>query len=75
MTSNLSALLSAPWPAGVLYRYPTLFGATVDVTKSGDYYVAACGGCDADTLPHTVHTTQKWAQEHSAQCRALPRPA
>ncbi|MFB7292061.1 hypothetical protein [Actinacidiphila glaucinigra] len=75
MTSNLSALLSTPWPAGVLYRYLTLFGATVDITKSGDYYVPTCTGCDASTLPDTVRKTQDWAQAHSARCRALPHPA
>jgi hypothetical protein len=76
---NIAALAVGPWPEGVLYRYPTVFGATVDVTSQDpDTYTATCRGCDEHTAgcwDRTLRATQAWAQEHSQQCRALPKPA
>ncbi|BBB01100.1 hypothetical protein RVR_8355 [Actinacidiphila reveromycinica] len=69
---------TSPWPEGVIARYATVGGATVDVTSAGrgkaDY---RCGGCPfgsrgfgwAETVAH------EHAQAHSEKCRALPRPA
>ena len=64
------------WPEGVLYRFPTLFGSTVDVTAAPGHgmHAATCRACDASPLPHTRAKTNEWAQEHSGICRALPRP-
>ncbi|MFG2194970.1 hypothetical protein [Streptomyces sp. NPDC048639] len=79
MTSQTNAVA---WPEGVLYRYATIVGATVDViacTEGG--YEAVCRGCDAPYTPSPVASAegmqkwvQPWAQEHSTTCRALPRP-
>jgi len=75
-TPALSADATA-WPEGVLYRFPTLFGSTVDVTAAGvtpNWVVATCRACDADSLAGWRGKVNEWAQEHSAKCRALPRP-
>ncbi|WP_329312159.1 hypothetical protein [Streptomyces sp. NBC_01262] len=78
MTSPTPALSAdaAAWPEGVLYRFPTLFGSTVDVSEARvpGMYEATCRACDAAPLPHTRNQTNEWAQEHSGKCRALPRP-
>jgi len=61
----------------VLYRFPTLFGSTVDVTPARvapARFVAICRACDADSPAGYRATVNEWAQEHSAKCRALPRP-
>ena len=65
------------WPEGVLYRFPTLFGSTVDVTAARTVHtwvVANCRACDADSPAGYRAKVNEWAQEHSAKCRALPRP-
>jgi len=65
------------WPEGVLYRFPTLFGSTVDVTAARTvpaWVMATCRACDAESLGGYRGKVNEWAQEHSAKCRALPRP-
>lgn len=70
---NIAALAVGPWPNGVLFRYPTVFGATVDITaRTNGTHLATCGGCD-DQSPHYLDA-KEWAQEHSEKCRALPKP-
>ena len=69
----------------VIIRYPNLSGAVVEVAASFDpndkltpvLYGAQCTGCL--DFPHPLFRSRitrvrRWAAEHSATCRALPRP-
>ena len=78
----------AVWPEGVIARYLTVGGATVDLTETADRITARCFGCPDKS--HDFHfdpcctgdrmqafvTSQAtgWAQGHAEECRALPRP-
>lgn len=72
-------VIKAPWPAGVHYRYPTLGGATVDVSdhpESG--FAARCLGCGDSQRwgERALHAhLQPWAHQHARVCTALLRPA
>ncbi|MGW7786021.1 hypothetical protein [Streptomyces tricolor] len=68
----------APWPDGVIARYLTVAGATVDLRDNEDAarwrYDTKCTGCphkDAFTAEEYAHHD---AQAHAERCRALPRP-
>ncbi|MEU2873024.1 hypothetical protein ABZ769_28135 [Streptomyces olivoreticuli] len=77
------------WPEGVIGRYLTLTGATVDLTEQGDGIFARCTACPnsqreisfdpmcAGVRAEGWATDQagQWAQQHAEKCRALPRPA
>ncbi|MEZ7005692.1 hypothetical protein [Streptomyces sp. AD55] len=82
----MTATQNTTWPEGVIARYLTLAGATVDVTGvdyDEDYERpdAHCGGCPQSFIEHSRYlsgdlaTAHRWAQEHAEKCRALPRPA
>ncbi|MER7662806.1 hypothetical protein [Streptomyces sp. NPDC096193] len=69
------------WPANVLYRFPTIVGATVDVIPQPsanypDRHASVCQGCDEtyDNPACGMHQLKGWAQAHPETCRALPRP-
>ena len=81
---------TSTWPEGVIARYLTVGGATVDITHADDpeATVAACGGCPAyQTTEWTRHAgrwdsgvtgsdkaAHAWAQSHAEVCRAMPKP-
>ncbi|MFF2964256.1 hypothetical protein ACFVT1_36435 [Streptomyces sp. NPDC057963] len=70
---------SEPWPDGVVARYLTVGGATVDLTirltlpPSPEPFN---GGEPVEE--HTPETADEqaraWAQSHAETCRAMPRP-
>ncbi|MTE20307.1 hypothetical protein F0L17_14560 [Streptomyces sp. TRM43335] len=76
------------WPEGVIARYLTVGGATVDISQkpNSTAATATCRGCTRDhydtfTCKVTPETQRamalivgKWAQSHAETCRALPRP-
>ncbi|MEV7154884.1 hypothetical protein AB0N77_09695 [Streptomyces misionensis] len=69
-----------PWPDGVIARYLTVAGATVDLTGSDYGADGICNGCQ--TTPSKsgyssshIDVVRMWAQRHASECRALPRPA
>ncbi|MET7457688.1 hypothetical protein ABZT03_38735 [Streptomyces sp. NPDC005574] len=77
-----------PWEPGVIARYLTVGGATVELVEKPDEITGNCNGCPDES--HTFHfdpcctgarmerfvTSQasQWAQAHAEKCRALPRP-
>lgn len=67
------------WPEGVIARYLTVVGATVDLTTDGtsrDYIDATdCTGCGWHNGYTTTKAARYEAQVHAEKCRALPRPA
>jgi hypothetical protein len=80
--------VTAPaWREGIVARYLTVVGSTVDPTATVDVeiedadptqrlYVPRCHGCNATSavdFPDQVDA-EKWAQDHAATCRAMPRP-
>ncbi|WP_051698506.1 hypothetical protein [Streptomyces albus] len=83
--NSASGVVSEPrpegvWPEGVIARYLTVGGATVDVTDTGESPEAVCGGCpqtftrNSRYISGSLDTVHRWAQEHAEKCRALPRP-
>lgn len=66
------------WPDGVIARYLTVAGATVDLikTKPDSGYVDGgdCTGCGYHIDWTTVNSARYKAQTHAETCRALPRP-
>lgn len=66
-----------PWPEGIVARYLTVGGATVDLQQDQALlHFGHCTGChcyriDSTNERHARHQ----AQEHAEICRALPRPA
>ena len=86
---NRTAKASA-WPAGVIARYLTVGGATVDITQDHSSATARCNGCtdsgtrnwmdgDSSYSPEAQERmakedTRRWAQNHSSTCRAMPNP-
>ncbi|MEU3282903.1 hypothetical protein, partial [Streptomyces antibioticus] len=64
-----------PWPADVIAKYRTVGGATVDLYHlDTDKAHATCLGCGEGWFPDTPQYLRRQLQEHSAQCRAIPRP-
>ncbi|SFD74545.1 hypothetical protein [Streptomyces aidingensis] len=83
LSAPVSPAWQPPWPAGVVLRFLTVGGATVDVTGDGDEQSEnhrwTCSGC-LDTGPYKgmdayLCETRKGANQHATTCRALPRPA
>lgn len=64
-----------PWPQGVIARYLTVAGATVDVRGGGDSASMTCLGCGDGNASYVERRTRELAQGHAEKCRALPRPA
>lgn len=70
-----SSAFAAPWPAGVVARYLTVAGATVDLTGGGDRTYYRCTGCGyGGHMWWHEDTARGRAQSHAETCRALPRP-
>lgn len=81
---------AAAWPEGVIARYVTVGGGTVDLFHErvpGDSQAmgtaAQCTGCPASHFePHADYVTRfgadnaarDWAQDHAESCRAMPKP-
>ncbi|MFF2502174.1 hypothetical protein ACFVTY_02075 [Streptomyces sp. NPDC058067] len=65
-----------PWPAGVIARYLTVAGATVDLTGGGDHTYYRCTGCGdgASASWWNERRAREIAQGHAEKCRALPKP-
>ncbi|WP_030423265.1 hypothetical protein [Streptomyces sp. NRRL F-5065] len=66
------------WPEGVIARYRTVGGATVDQIDLGTdtywRYEIQCTGCPhKDDFMEELSARQA-AQAHAETCRALPRP-
>jgi hypothetical protein len=65
------------WPEGVVARYLTVGGATVDIIAfedSPDAFEVACTGC-ANDLPYaSIGEARRWSQGHAEWCRAMPKP-
>jgi hypothetical protein len=55
--------------AGILARFLTLGGATVEITQMDDGFNrhARCKGCY-----YAEAKANAWAQEHAERCRAMP---
>jgi hypothetical protein len=68
---------AAAWPEGVIARYLTVAGATVDI-REGSYdatdQTGTCTGCGT-SYTRGPALTREWAQVHAEKCRALSRPA
>lgn len=62
------------WPEGVIARYLTIAGATVDVRGSEHSASMTCLGCGAGYASFGERRTRELAQGHAEKCRALPRP-
>jgi hypothetical protein len=74
------------WPDGVVARYLTVGGATVDIRPThnpewDDRHEATCTGCAAnDWQPYLnsplndLARARTWAQAHAETCRAMPAP-
>ena len=65
----------APWPEGVIARYLTVVGSTVDVRGSDNSVSMTCLGCSLHYSAFGEQRTHELAQGHAEKCRALPRPA
>lgn len=73
---------STAWPEGVIARYLTAGGATVDIkTPDSDYRSDVdCTGCGRGktitgwAADETIQHCREWAQPHAAACRAMPKP-
>ncbi|MFH8336939.1 hypothetical protein [Streptomyces sp. AM6-12] len=65
-----------PWPDGVIARYLTVVGATVDLTHTDKGEpISYCTGCGDSRFPNSEIYIRNEAQRHASTCRALPRPA
>ena len=64
------------WPDGVIVRYLTAGGATVDLTGGGNSTCHRCTGCGAGSADYgeAERTARRYAQAHAEKCRALPKP-
>ncbi|MES9522434.1 hypothetical protein [Streptomyces capoamus] len=68
-----------PWEPGIVARYLTIGGATVDLkqdeTSRGYVDDIDCTGCGYHSGWTKVEFARAEAQAHAEKCRALPRPA
>ncbi|MEU3507651.1 hypothetical protein ABZ733_06945 [Streptomyces longwoodensis] len=78
---RMSTPWQVPWKAGIIARYWTIAGATVDVSESAlatdDEYSRCdvkCTGCPYEDSSRIADNAHRLAQAHSETCRALPRP-
>ncbi|NUT24322.1 MAG: hypothetical protein HOV77_34650 [Hamadaea sp.] len=84
-TATLSPFAES-WPEGVIARYVTVGGATVDIEeiregwKSPHWRCHGCAGTSRGAYtgpfgdPFTLSEIREQAQAHAEKCRALPRP-
>ncbi|MGW7597255.1 hypothetical protein [Streptomyces antimycoticus] len=82
----MPASTQTDWPEGVIARYLTVGGATVDVRPDHDDKAtqAWCDGCGRyDTTEWATGSyareiaeedARRWAQAHAEKCRAMPKP-
>ncbi|MDT0381407.1 hypothetical protein RM572_21855 [Streptomyces sp. DSM 42041] len=71
----VSDTTATAWPKGVVARYLTVAGATVDVTGSGHRTRYRCTGCpEGIGAVWAESSAHKHAQSHAEKCRALPKP-
>ncbi|MFC8423969.1 hypothetical protein ACFUN7_24340 [Streptomyces sp. NPDC057236] len=89
MSAQQPSPAAQPWPDGVIARYLTVGGATVDLTEKPDEITGVCWGCLSETNrfhfdpmcegrrmeSYVTRQADAWAQAHAEKCRALPRPA
>lgn len=80
----------SPWPEGIIARYLTVGGATVELTDGPKLITGTCTGCPEEAWPTPFHYdpsmtgyrmegwvrqgAASWAQAHAETCRALPKP-
>lgn len=65
------------WPEGVIARYLTVAGATVDLTRGvKDHIAYRCTGCGygSSAFGNFECNVREYAQSHAEVCRALPKP-
>lgn len=63
------------WPAGVIGRYLTAGGATVDLRATDDNsHWYDCAGCGHRWTHPSESCIRRNAQAHAEKCRAIPRP-
>ncbi|MER7517808.1 hypothetical protein [Streptomyces sp. NPDC126499] len=73
---------SPAWPEGVIGRYVTVGGATVDITSGATphWHCTACPGTSRGAYtgpfgnPFTLAEIHEQAQAHAEKCRSLARP-
>ncbi|MFJ1831992.1 hypothetical protein, partial [Streptomyces sp. NPDC088178] len=69
----MATTATAAWPTGVIARYLTVGGATVDVTSFDTAYCDGCGEDDADdrfvARTNTTQRARRWSQKHAETCR------
>ncbi|MFF7023024.1 hypothetical protein ACFY97_18725 [Streptomyces klenkii] len=72
----------AAWPEGIVARYLTVAGATVDITGGWPKHWR-CTACPKTSVgqytnpfgtPFSDDKIHEQAQQHAESCRALPRP-
>ncbi|MCX4750937.1 hypothetical protein OG455_41385 [Kitasatospora sp. NBC_01287] len=77
--------MTTTWPDGVIARYLTVGGATVDIEDIDPDRVTAwcfspCGSTRTFLGPHLyeqdqpIRDAKAWSQAHAETCRARPRP-
>ncbi|MFK4801688.1 hypothetical protein ACI3K5_23775 [Streptomyces sp. MPA0124] len=63
------------WPEGVVARYETAGGGTVDLTDDDGPVRVACSGCGFGNghayYPPVAH---RLAEKHASKCRRVPSP-
>ena len=88
MPASARTTESTAWPKGVVARYLTVAGATVDLTEKPDEILCVCHGCPDEQrhfsfdpmceglrmVSFATSEATSWAQSHAEKCRALPRP-
>lgn len=65
------------WPEGVVARYLTVAGATIDLSRPSDDGGAlhgTCNGCGEYTGANADAIVRPRAQAHAEKCRAMPKP-
>lgn len=68
------------WPKGVVARYLTVGGATVDVDDTPHWRCTGCPGTSYGAYtnpwdtPFTPAAIAEQAQTHAEKCRAMPKP-
>ncbi|MFI2214953.1 hypothetical protein [Streptomyces sp. NPDC020141] len=84
LLAEVRELRPQPWPEGVFARYTTLAGAHADLfRKESGWAQWRCAACPATSVgaytgpfndPFGDTEIHRQAQDHAAQCRALPKP-
>jgi hypothetical protein len=74
VTMTQQTAWSDPWSEGVIARYLTVAGATVDLRGGGDHTYYRCTGCGDGSGSCFESNAREHAQGHAEKCRALPKP-